>query len=444
MTLLVVGASHRTAPLPQLERLAAATADADAVTRAALAQPYVNEAMVLATCNRVEVYVDVDRFHNGVAAVSAALSAGSGVAVSDIVEHMYAHYDTAAVEHTFQVVAGLDSMAVGEAQVLGQVRAAYARARAEGWAGGRLAAVVERALRVGRRARSETGLERLGNRMVQESLERAVAVVGPLAAARVAVVGAGGMAGLVAATLSRSGARGVTVLNRSRERAERLAAGVDGVVADLSALPTVLREADVVVSCTGSVGHVVAADAVRAATAERAGRPLVLVDLALPRDVEPAGPGGFSAGPGAAEVHLVDLEGLAHALAGQGDASGEVARARAVVAEEVELWRAESHAARVTPTVVALRSQADAVVEAELERLRGRLGALDPEVAAEVERTVRRVVDKVLHTPTVRMKELAAHPDGSSYAEALRTLFGLTVSDSLEPVASARRDGGPA
>jgi glutamyl-tRNA reductase len=440
MTLLVVGASHRTAPLPQLERLAAATADADAVARAVLAQPYVNEAMVLATCNRVEVYVDVDRFHNGVAAVSAALSTGSGVAVSDIVEHMYAHYDTAAVEHTFQVVAGLDSMAVGEAQVLGQVRTAYARARTEGWAGGRLAAVVERALRVGRRARSETGLDRLGNRMVQESLDRAAAVVGPLPGVRTAVVGAGGMAGLVVATLARAGAGHVTVVNRSADRAARLADGVGGAVVGLDALPEVLRRADVVVSCTGSVGHVISAAAVREAASRRGGRPLVLVDLALPRDVEPLldGPGA-TVPPG---VHLVDLEGLAAALTGDGDGTPEVVAARGVVADEVELWRAESHAARVTPTVVALRSQADAVVEAELERLRGRLGALDPAVAAEVERTVRRVVDKVLHTPTVRIKELAAQPDGSSYAEALQTLFGLTVTDSLEPV-SARPDASP-
>ncbi|MFC5382533.1 glutamyl-tRNA reductase [Aquipuribacter nitratireducens] len=441
MTLLVVGASHRTAPLPQLERLAAATSDADAVARAVLSQPYVNEAMVLATCNRVEVFVDVDRFHSGVAAVSAALSHGSGVAVADIVEHMYAHYDQAAVEHTFRVVAGLDSMAIGEAQVLGQVRSAYAHSRAAGHAGGRLAAVVERALRVGRRARAESGLERLGNRMVSEALARAEQVVGDLARARVAVVGAGGMAGLVVATLARSGVGtgDVTVLNRTPGPAARLAATVAGRTAALGDLPAVLDEVDVLVSCTGSVGHVVHAADVRAAVARRGGRPLVLVDLALPRDVEPLGDLDPTA------VHLVDLEELAGLLAGTGPdavrADGEVARAHAVVAEEVELWRAEAHAARVTPTVVALRSQADAVVEAELDRLRGRLGALDPAVAAEVERTVRRVVDKVLHTPTVRIKELAAQPDGSVYAEALQTLFGLTVGDSLDPVSVVGEHG---
>ncbi|MGJ7440852.1 glutamyl-tRNA reductase [Aquipuribacter sp. MA13-6] len=427
MTLLVVGASHRTCPLPSLERLAEAAADPAALARRVLDERYVNEAMVVSTCNRVEVYVDVDRFHSGVAAVSSALALGTGVDAADLGEHMYAHYDGAAVEHVFQVVAGLDSMALGEAQILGQVRGAYSRARAAGHAGRGLAAVVERSLRVGRRARAETGLDRLGNRMVTEALHLATAQVGPLPGARVAVVGAGGMAGLVTATLARQAAGAITVVNRTHDKAVRLAESVGGDVATLADLPRLLRECDVVVSCTGSVGHVVEADDVRAAVAARGGRPLVLVDLALPRDVAPL-PAGLPT------VTLVDLEGLGGLLAAEGDGTTEVARARAVVADEVLLWRAEVEAATVTPTVVALRSQADAVVAAELQRLRGRLGDLDPAVAAEVERTVRRVVDKVLHTPTVRVKELASGPDGSMYAEALQTLFGLHVADTLDPV----------
>lgn len=434
MTLLVVGASHRTCPLPQLERLSAAASDPVGIGRLVLAEPYVNEAMVVSTCNRVEVYVDVDRFHPGVAAVSAALALGTGIDAAELVEHMYAHYDGAAVEHLFHVVSGLDSMALGEAQILGQVRSAYTRARAAGQLGPAMTAVVDRSLRVGRRARSETGLDRLGNRMVTEALDVAEQHVGPLAGARVAVVGAGGMAGLVTATLGRRGAAAVTVVNRTRSTAARLAASVGGEVAPLPALPALLAGCDVVVSCTGSVGHVIETDDVLAAVGERGGRPLVLVDLALPRDVAPL-PDGL---PG---VVLVDLETLGLRLAADADGTTEVARARSVVAGEVRVWRSEVEAATVTPTVVALRSQADAVVSAELDRLRGRLGDLDPAVAAEVERTVRRVVDKVLHTPTVRVKELAGGPDGSMYAEALQTLFGLHVGDSLEPVASFRDDG---
>lgn len=436
MTLLVVGASHRTCPLPQLERLAAAASDPVEIGRLVLAERYVNEAMVVSTCNRVEVYVDVDRFHSGVAAVSAALATGTGVDLTEIGEHMYAHYDGAAVEHLFHVVSGLDSMAVGEAQILGQVRGAYTRARTAGHLGPALSAVVDRALRVGRRARSETGLDRLGNRMVTEALETAARHVGPLGTARVAVVGAGGMAALVTATLARQGASTVTVVNRTEAKAARLAASVGGVVAPLQALPGLLEGCDVVVSCTGSVGHVVEAADVEAAVAARGGRPLVLVDLALPRDVAPLPPGL----PG---VVVVDLEDLGRRLAAAADGTTEVTRARSVVAGEVRVWRSEVEAATVTPTVVALRSQADGVVAAELERLRGRLGDLDPAVVAEVERTVRRVVDKVLHTPTVRVKELAGGPDGSMYAEALQTLFGLTVGESLDRVASFAGDGRP-
>lgn len=432
MTLLVVGASHRTCPLPQLERLATAAADPDALARRVLHERYVNEAMVVSTCNRVEVYVDVDRFHSGVAAVSAALALGTGVDVTDLGGHMYAHYDGAAVEHVFQVVSGLDSMALGEAQILGQVRGAYARARAAGHTGSGLGAVVERALRVGRRARAETGLDRVGNRMVAEALDLATEHVGPLADAHVAVIGAGGMAGLVVATVARRGVGSVTVANRTDGGARRLASSVGGRVATLDDLPRLLREADVVVGCTGSVGHVVGADDVIAAVADRAaGRPLVLLDLALPRDVAPL-PADLTG------VTVVDLDELGELLAVDAEGATEVARARAVVADEVLLWRAEVEASTVTPTVVALRSQADAVVATELARLHARLGDLDPAVAAELERTVRRVVDKVLHTPTVRVKELAGGPDGSMYAEALQTLFGLEVGDTLDPVTTYR------
>ena len=435
MTLLVVGASHRTCPLPELERLSAAASDPVEIGRLVLDERYVNEAMVVSTCNRVEVYVDVDRFHSGVAAVCSALALGTGIDAAEIGEHMYAHYDGAAVEHLFHVVAGLDSMAVGEAQVLGQVRSAYTRARTAGQVGPAMSAVVDRALRVGRRARAETGLDRFGNRMVTEALQVSEQHVGPLGQARVAVVGAGGMAALVTATLARRGVRAVTVVNRTEGTAARLAASMGGHVAPLSSLPQVLAGCDVVISCTGSVGPVIEADAVVAALAGRGDRPLVLVDLALPRDVAPL-PADL------AGVVVVDLEELGLRLAGAADGTTEVTRARSVVAGEVRVWRTEVEAATVTPTVVALRTQADAVVHVELERLRGRLVDLDPVVAAEVERTVRRVVDKVLHTPTVRVKELAGGPDGSMYAEALQTLFGLSVGDSLQPVTSFG-DAGP-
>lgn len=426
MTLLVVGASHRSSPLDLLELLAVIAADPGSVERAVAADPDVEEVMVLATCNRVEVYLDTSRFHSGIDAVASALARGTGVDLDVLSEHMYAHYDGAAVEHLFTVVAGLDSMALGEAQILGQVRDAYGRSRAAGRAGGRLASVVEPALRAGRRARSETGLDRYGNRMVDAAIDRAESVVGPLAGASAAVVGAGGMAALVAATLSRRGVARLSVVNRSVERAQRLADGVGGAVAALADLPTLLRSHDIVVSCTGATGHVITADVVPEAVTGHGGRPLVLIDLALPRDVDPL----VGQMPG---IEVVDLEQLGRVLAGTGVPEADLARA--VVAEEVAAWHLSREAAHVAPTVVALRLQAADVVAAEIRRLRGRLPEVDEVVVAELERTVRRVVDKVLHTPTVRVQELAGGPGGSAYAEALQTLFGLDVGDSLSPVA---------
>ena len=429
MTLLVVGASHRSSPLSLLEQVAVVAADPASVEQAVAADPDVDEVMVLATCNRVEVYLDTARFHGGLDAVAAALASGTGVDLDVLGEHMYAHYDGAAVEHLFTVVAGLDSMALGEAQILGQVRDAYGRSRAAGNAAGRLASVVEPALRAGRRARADTGLDRYGNRMVEAALDRAEAVVGPLPGASAAVVGAGGMAGLVAATLSRRGIDQLSVVNRSAARAQRLAEGVGGVVADLADLPALLASHDVILSCTGATGHVISTEAVRSAVALRQGRPLVLVDLGLPRDVDPDA--GSIDG-----VEVVDLAQLGDVLAGTGVPEAELARA--VVAEEVAAWQVGREAALVAPTVVALRTQAAEVVAAELQRLRGRLPQVDEAVVAELERTVRRVVDKVLHTPTVRVQELAGGPGGSAYAEALQTLFGLDVGESMAPVGDLR------
>lgn len=437
MTLLVVGASHRSSPLGLLEQVAVVAADPVQVENAVAADPAVNEVLVLATCNRVEFYIDTTRFHAGVDAVAAALSSGTGVDLDELGEHMYAHYDAAAVEHLFTVTAGLDSMALGEAQILGQVRQAYGRARADGNAGRLLASVVEPALRAGRRARSETGLDRLGNRMVDAALDQAELLVGPLGGASAAVVGAGGMAGLVGATLVRREVGGLNVVNRSVERAERLASGLGGAVAGLADLPALLASHDVVVSCTGAVGHVIHLDAVRTAVEARAGRPLVLVDLALPRDVDPAV-------AGLAGVTVLDLADLGRELAGTGIPEADLARD--IVAQEVAAWRLSREAAAVAPTVVALRSQAADVVAAELDRLRSRLPAagetvMTDAVLAELERTVRRVVDKVLHTPTVRVQELASGPGGSAYAEALQTLFGLDVGDSMAPVGDLRQSG---
>jgi glutamyl-tRNA reductase len=416
MSELVVGLSYRTAPLPLLERVTLGEATARALETDLVGREHVTEAVVLSTCNRLEVYADVTRFHGGVEDVGDGLAAATGLRLEDLTAHLYVHYEAAAVAHLFAVAAGLESMAVGEQQILGQVRAALRAAQAGGSAGRVLGGLLQRALYVGKRAHSDTGIDRAGRSLVEAGLERAAAVV-PLAQASVLVVGAGTMSGLVVATVQRAGVRSLTVANRTIGRALRLAAPLRARAVSLADLTDALAAADLVVSCTGAVGHVITTEAVAAAAGRREGRPQVYLDLALPRDVDPEAAGV----PG---VHLVDLQTLGRDL-GAGTDGEHVRQARALVAQEVADHLTARRAQSVAPTVVALRARAREVVQAELARLDSRLPGLDPAVRAELERTVHRVVEKLLHTPTVRVKELAAAPGGDTYAEALRALFDL-------------------
>jgi glutamyl-tRNA reductase len=418
MSVLVVGLSHRTAPLPLLERAALTPQDAAAVQAELCRGDHVAEAVVLATCNRLEVYAEVSRFHGGVGELGTALAKATGIDLDELTEHLYVHYEGAAIWHLFSVACGLESMAVGEAQILGQVRAAMRAGQQQGTAGRSLGQLFQAALRVGKRAHSETRLDRAAPSLVEAGLEGAAEVLGPLSGLRVLVIGAGGMSGLAVASAARAGAAGVTVVSRTQARAERLAGSVGGTGVPLDALPVALAAADVVLACAGARAHVVDVETARAAQTARAGRPQVYVDLALPRDVDPA----------AAElagVTVTDLEALGQLLHARGLAE-DLDDVRTLVADEASAYVAGLRGESVAPTVVALRAMARSVVDAELARLQSRLGTdVDEGVRAELEQTVHRVVEKLLHTPTVRVKELAAAPGGGSYAEALRALFGL-------------------
>ena len=416
MSVLVVGISHRSAPVSLLEQVTVGVGENPGVLSDLRSAGPVGEAVVLSTCNRVEVYADTEGFHAGVDAVSDLLARISGVPLDDLKRHLYVHWEGQAVLHLFEVACGLDSMVVGESQILGQLRRAYATA-ADGGAGPTLHELFQKALKVGKRAHSETGIDAAGRSLVTVGLERAVEAVGPLAGRNVLVVGAGSMGALAGATLRRAGCGDVVVANRTLDRAQRLAGSLEGVGVDLDGLERALVHADVVVSSTGATGTVVPCELVERALAQRDGRPLAILDLALPRDVDPA----VRDLPG---VTLVDLASLQQVLAST-EAGADVEAARGIVTQEVGAFLSWQRAARIAPTVVALRSRAEEVVEAELSRLAGRLPSLDDAASAEVQATVRRVVDKLLHTPTVRVKELQEAPEGLSYDEALRELFGL-------------------
>jgi len=310
VSVLVVGLSYRTAPLDLLERAALAPSAARVLEADLCRSDNVAEAVVLATCNRLEVYAEVSKFHGGVADVGAALAASTGVPLGELTDHLYVHYEGAAVTHLFTVAAGLDSMAVGEQQILGQVRTALRDAQDSGAAARVLGHLLQVSLRVGKRAHTETGLDRAAGSLVEAGIARGEAVVGPLSAASVLVVGAGAMSGLAVATLARHGLRRLAVANRTAARGRRLAAAGGGTAVPMTALAQALADADVVVSCTGAVGHVVTAAAARTAVDARGGRPQVYVDLALPRDVDPLAAHVLVGAPGPAFAAGESREGL--------------------------------------------------------------------------------------------------------------------------------------
>jgi glutamyl-tRNA reductase len=437
MSLLAVGVSHQTAPVALLEQFAMGPDDRVKALHELVESDHVSEALVLATCNRIEVFAEVERFHGGVTDVSRVLARQAGASVEELSPYVTVHYEDQAVAHLFTVASGLDSMVVGETQVLGQLRAAYALAREEGTVGRALHPVAQRALRVGKRVHTETGIDRAGASLVSVALDRAEESIGSLDGRPVLVVGAGSMGALAATTLARRGAA-VVVSSRTEASAARLADSIGGRAAGLADLATELAAADVLVTCTGATGLVVGTDVVAAAMAGRT-RPLAVVDLALPRDVDP----GVAALPGVHVVDLALLQGERASTPGRPTAgpvaADDIAAAHALVEAETALLRAERQAAEVAPTVSALRSQAAEVVDAELLRLSTRLPDLDARARAEIARTVRRVVDKLLHEPTVRVKELAASPGGTDYAGALRALFGLGIDTPVEVLSDAVR-----
>jgi glutamyl-tRNA reductase len=459
MSVLVVGLSHKSASVATLERAVVTGDTLSKLLRDVLHADDVAGSLVVSTCNRVEVYAEVEKFHGGLSAICELLARHAGVPLAELTPHLYVHYEDRAVQHLLSVASGLDSMVIGESQILGQVRESLRLAREQGTLGRALSDLGSLALRAGKRAHAETGIGRAGASLVSVGLAAAAERLhgsranhgaggtpaaegspGNLAGLSVLVVGAGSMSSLAVTTAARMGAARLVVANRSSARAGRLAATVSAATADLSQLPAEIAAADLVVSCTGAPGHVITADTVAAALASRepamrepAPRPLALLDLALPRDVDPA------AGqlPGVTVIGLDAVgEAGSHSLPGAGAHEEDVAAVRRIVAEELAAHVSAGRAARVAPTVVALRAKAAEVVDAELTRLAGRVGGLDARVRREIAQSMRRIADKLLHAPTVRVKELAGSPGGDSYEAVLRVLFDLDP-DAVQAVTRA-------
>lgn len=434
MSVLLFGVSHRSAPVSVLEQLSTDEAEQAKIIDQVLQSPLVTEAIVLSTCNRVEVYAVVEAFHGGLSVIGQVLSEHSGMPMGDLTKYAYVRYAEAAVEHLFSVASGLDSAVIGEQQVLGQVRRAYSAAEANCTVGRTLHELSQRALSVGKRVHSETGIDAAGASVVSVALGMAESRLNGLAGRTAAVVGAGSMGALSSAHLVRAGISEVHVVNRSLPRAQRLAEnlreqGVTAQAMGLEDLSLALADVDIVISSTGAVRPVVSLADVHHALARRdEQRQLVICDLGMPRDVDAA----VSGLPG---VWVVDMDRIQREPSARA-ASADAHAARQIVATEVATYLAGQRMAEVTPTVTALRQRAADVVESELLRLDNRLPGLDTSARDEVARTVRRVVDKLLHAPTVRVKQLASAPGGDSYAEALRELFELDPT-AVDAVATA-------
>ncbi|MGO1990680.1 MAG: glutamyl-tRNA reductase [Corynebacterium sp.] len=432
---LLVGLSFRSAPVPVLEKASVSPAELNRLERDLVAGDCVTEALILSTCNRMEFYVATSAFHPALDHVVETIAAHADMEAVELEPYLYVRYADAAAEHMLTVAAGLDSMVVGEQQVIGQLRNAYTSASDNGAVGTTLHDLTQRALRTGKRVHTETAVDEAGSSMVSFALDHALAELGvaDMEGRDAVVIGAGAMASLASTYFGRSGVRHVTVVNRTVARAENLAAhareaGVDAAASGFDGLQDALDGAAVVVSATGAVGTVLGPDDLAQAQRNSPHR-MVLVDLSMPRDID-------DAVMDVADVRLLNIEELT-ALAGDG--ARDESAARNIVATELSEYLEQVRVQSVVPTVKALRRRAADVVDDELGQLVRRTPGMADEDRAEVARTVRRVVDKLLHTPTVQVKKLSSQDGTVNYAEALATLFNLpagstsSVSQAIEP-----------
>ena len=426
MSVVVVGLNYRSVPLEMLERMTVSAPDLPKALSDLPSRDNLTEAIVLSTCMRTEVYVVAERFHAAVGEVRDFLAELSFAPPEDFADRLYAFYGEAAAAQLFRVASGIDSAVVGESEVLGQVRSAWERAAAEGAAGPVLGGLFRHALEVGKRARSETGIGRGTTSISQAAVQMAAERVGGLGGKRVLVLGSGqmgkGMAVALASRFASGGAHAaeeLMVASRSWPAAESVAARTGGRAVPLAEVGGVLQVADVAFTSTGAPSALLHADDMVPVMEARQGRPLLVVDMAVPRDVDP----GVAEVPG---VTLLDMDDLrAFAEAGIAGRKREVAHVDAVVEAEVLRYTAASTARELAPLVVALRDKAEAVRASELHRFRGRLDGLDPAQREAVEGLTRSILAKLLHEPSVRLKEAAGSPRGDRLAEALRSLFDL-------------------
>ena len=419
MVVIVVGLNHRTVPLNVLERTSVAASALPKALDDLVSREHITGAVLLSTCHRTEVYATAERFHGAVQDIRNFLAETAGLPPEDIADHLYSYYDEAAAAHLFGVVSGLDSVVVGESEILGQVRDAWQASQELGVDRTALASLFRHAIEVGKRARTETGIARHITSVSQAAVAMAGAHLGGLSSRRVLVLGAGDMGESMAVALAGNGGAHVVVASRTPARAEAVADRVGGVAVPLDAARDHLTEADVLLTATNASEVVLTRGDVETTLPARDGRPLLVVDVAMPRDVDP----GVAELPGVTVLDLDDLK--AFVADGLDERRREVATVQAIIADEVDRYLARSTAREMAPAITALRQRAEEIRLAELERHRARLESLDPREREAVEALTRGIVAKLLHEPTVRLKANAGDQTGLRLTEALRTLFDL-------------------
>lgn len=419
MSLVAIGLNHRTVPLDVLERLTVDEARLPKVLHDLVGRDNLTEVVVLSTCNRIEVYAYVERFHGAFEDVRNFFGELGFMAPEEFADHLYAHYDDAAAQHLFSVASGVDSAVLGENEILGQVRVAWERSVAEDACGPVLGSLMRHAVETGKRVRTETGISRHIASVSQAAVAMASERLGSLDGRSVVILGAGEMGEGMARALQSGGVAELAVVNRTWQHAVDLAERVDGVAIGLDQLTAALGDADVLLTSTGASSLLLEHADLATLMASRPERPLLVVDIAVPRDVDPAA-------ADVAGVTLLDMDDLrAFADKGIDERRRELADVEQIVDEEVERYRTSVTEREVAPLVAAFRARAEAIRRGELDRFSSRLDRLEPEQAELVEAITHGVLGKLLYTPTVRLKDAAGTPRGDRLAEALRDLFEL-------------------
>ncbi len=419
MSVIVVGLNHRTAPVELRERVAVPSSRMVKALHDLSSREHLAEVVLLSTCNRTEIYARSTKFHSAVSDVLEFLAEQGSVPPEDFSEHLYTYYDDSAVSHLFGVAAGLDSMILGEGEILGQVRDAWRLAEAEGAAGQAMARVFRHAIEVGKRVRTETAIGRRALSVSSAAVALAERTMFSLRGRSVLILGAGDVAEGLGRALITAGVGEVVVANRTHARAVELAERLGGRAVALGELPDVLTRVDLLLTATDSTEvHVERAD-VEAVMERRGGVPLLIVDVAVPRDVDP----GAAEVPGITLHDVDDLHQLTEAALDV--RRGEVVNVREIIGHELERFQTDRAAREVAPLVTSLRERAEAVRQAELGRFRTKLDATDPETRNAIEALTQGIVNKLLHEPTVRLKEAAGTARGELFSDALASLFDI-------------------